>query len=413
MTITPILDGHGTITHYVAIKQDISARKSLEAQLLRTQRLESVGRLASGIAHDLNNILAPVLLAPTVVRGIVRDPTVDNIMESVEKNAQRGADIVRQLLTFGRGMEAKRVALPMQPLILDLLKLITETFPRDIEIQHELHGQSLLVEGDQTQLHQLLMNLCINARDAMPNGGRLSIGLKQEDVPESKSEVYAWVTAGPHAVLTVRDTGTGIEPDHLDKIFDPFFTTKPPSQGTGLGLSTAIGIVRGDRGFMEVQSRPGQGATFLVYLPLAASTVPPLKKREARDPLIQGNGETILLVDDEDGIRRVLGEILRRNGYQVLLASHGQEAMDLLRNKSGSVHLVLTDLMMPVMDGWALIHEVRNQWPGRPIVAMSGNLPHADWIAQIHPLVNDLLVKPCQAARLLTCLQDVLDNAKS
>ena len=407
MTITPIRDEQGEITHFVAIKQDISERKALEAQLLRTQRLESLGRLASGIAHDLNNILAPVLMAPSVVREISQDPEVGALMDSIEKSAQRGAAIVRQLLTFGRGQEAQRSPLLLRSLVSEMIKLMRETFPRNIEIQQDIPDQVLTIEGDPTQLHQLLMNLCVNARDAMPDGGCLSIRLKEVVVPESKAAMYAWITPGPHALLTVTDTGTGIAPEHLDKIFDPFFTTKPTGEGTGLGLPTALGVVRNHRGYMEVQSQVGKGTTFEVYLPLATTTAQS-EKGPSQGPLMQGQGQSILLVDDEQGIRRVLGEILRRNGYQPSFAANGEEALAALEGGQQSFHLVLTDLMMPGMDGWSLIEKVRARWPGLPIVAMSGNLPQPEWLAKIRHLVSDFLIKPCDAASLLASLQAVL-----
>lgn len=407
MTITPIRDERGSITHYVAIKQDITERKSLEAQLLRTQRLESVGRLASGIAHDLNNILAPVLLAPIILREVIKDPSVLSIVDSVEASAQRGADIVRQLLTFGRGVEAKRVPLSLRSLIADMMKIMTETFPRNIETRQAIPPQVLLVDGDPTQLHQLLMNLCVNARDAMPEGGTLSISITETTVDEARARIYAWAEPGPYVMLSVQDTGTGIAREHLDKIFDPFFTTKAPGEGTGLGLSTAIGIARNHRGFIEVQSALGRGTTFQVYLPQSKSvstrpTTPPA------EPLLKGHGQHVLLVDDEESVRHVLGQILRTSGYQPTLAVNGVEALAALHAGTVSYAAVITDLMMPVMDGWTLIKLLKEQHAPVKIIAISGHLPQPDWMEKIRTLTDGLLVKPCRAADLLKVLHELL-----
>jgi|APTNR8051073442_1049403.scaffolds.fasta_scaffold00153_20 two-component system cell cycle sensor histidine kinase/response regulator CckA len=410
MTITPIRDDQGAITHYVAIKQDITERKSMEAQLLRTQRLESVGRLASGIAHDLNNILTPVLLAPAILREVIQEPTVRSIIDSVEKNAQRGADIVRQLLTFGRGLESVRSPMPLRALIRDMVKIMNETFPRNITVRTELTPDMILIDGDPTQLHQLLMNLCVNARDAMPEGGHLTIRLEASMIEADQASIYPWVLPGPHALLTVTDTGTGIPKEHLDKIYDPFFTTKPPGEGTGLGLSTALGIVRSHRGFIEVESWVGQGTTFRIFLPQSA-TATYSTEQHTLEPLVQGNGQRVLVVDDEASVRNVIGEILKRNGYQVDFARHGREAWELVEKNPDRYQAVITDLMMPVMDGWALIKALRAHPPVCKIITLSGYLPQPDWMDQARALTDGVLVKPCAAEDLLNLLNDLLNPA--
>lgn len=412
MTITPIRDDQGAITHYVAIKQDITERKSMEAQLLRTQRLESVGRLASGIAHDLNNILTPVLLSPAILREVVQEPTARAIIDSIENNAQRGADIVRQLLTFGRGLETERSALPLRTLIRDMVKIMNETFPRNITVRTELTPDVILIKGDATQLHQLLMNLCVNARDAMPEGGHLTIRLQGAVVEAGLVSIYPWVAPGPHALLTITDTGTGIPQEHLDKIFDPFFTTKPPGEGTGLGLSTALGIVRGHNGFMEVDSRIGQGTTFRIYLPQSA-TATFSTEQQVLEPLVQGSGQRLLVVDDEASVRNVIGEILKRNGYQVDFARHGREALEIMEKNPDRHQAVITDLMMPVMDGWSLIKALRARPSVCKIITLSGYLPQPDWMDQARALTDGVLIKPCSAEHLLNLLNDVLDPAAS
>ncbi len=408
MTITPVCDAQGAIRHFVAIKQDITERKKLEARLLQTQRLESVGRLASGIAHDLNNILSPVLVAPDLLRQVVDDPRMLELLDSMEASAQRGATIVRQLLAFGRGADASRSPVSIQPLIKEMNRMMGETFPRNISRRLELWPEPLIVEGDSTQMYQLLMNLCVNARDAMPDGGDLVITLDRVEVTDAQCSAYSWTHPGPHARLTVTDHGCGIPSDLQGKIFDPFFTTKPAGHGTGLGLSTAMGITRSHRGFIELTSVVGKGTTFRVYLPLADAgvEVPAVDGVTSAPP---GAGESILLTDDEEGIRKVLGEVLRRSGYEVLVASNGAEALKVLNQRAGKIRVLITDMVMPVMDGWSLIQQVRTAWPSIKIVAISGNLPDAQWSDQLRAAVDAVMLKPCGKKSLLQTVRDVLD----
>lgn len=392
---------------------DVTVRRELEAQLLRNQRLESVGRLASGIAHDINNILAPVLAAPTLLRESVKDPGMQEVIDSVEVSARRATAIVRQLLTFGRGEETQRAPMSLRPLLKEMIKLMQETFPRNIEIQSRFPKEFLFVNGDSTQLHQLIMNLCVNARDAMPKGGVLTVGLEEFSVSPEQARAYAWVTPGPHLRFTVSDTGTGIASDIAGKIFDPFFTTKPVGEGTGLGLATALGIVRGHGGFFEVVTQPDQGATFHVYLPLVAKpeieTVTPEEKARS---MPRGKGERILLVDDEEGVRKVLGKVLRRYGYEVTEAVHGVEALAALQSSDARFDLMITDLMMPEMDGWTLIPRAAMLHSGLRIIAMSGNHPDGAALDGINSYIVDVLAKPCAASVLLTMTRAVLDATK-
>ncbi len=255
MTITPVRDQHGEIGHFIAIKQDITEKKKLQAQLLRTQRLESVGRLASGVAHDLNNILAPMLMVPPLLREALQDPESRSLVDLIETNAQRGSEIIKQLLTFGRGVDSERMPVQLRSLALDMAGIIRETFPKNITARRETPTETWLVKGDATQLHQILMNLCVNARDAMPEGGTLTVKLENHEIDESCARLIPGARPGRYVCLSVADTGLGIAPEHLDKIYDPFFTTKEPGKGTGLGLATVRGIVQSHGGFIQIQSQ--------------------------------------------------------------------------------------------------------------------------------------------------------------
>ena len=407
MTITPVRDEQGEIARFIAIKQEITERKHLEEQLLRTQRLESVGRLASGIAHDLNNILAPMLLGPPVLRETLTDPAALEILDAIETSAERGASVIKQLLTFGRGLEARREPIQLRSLTRDMMNIMAETFPRNIVTRLVMPPELDLIHGDETQIHQVLMNLCVNARDALPQGGQLTLALAPVDVDEAMVRANAGAQPGRHVVLTVSDTGTGIRPELLDKIFDPFFTTKAVGEGTGLGLSTVLGIVRSHHGFIQVESQPERGTTFRIYLP-ACPPAAELPRQTADEPLPHGRQETILVVDDEESIRHTARRMLEQHGYHVLEARHGAEALSVLAAHPGQVQLALTDLMMPVMDGPALIAALHLQYPAIKIVTMSGLLDGAPPAEPAAPDAQAWLSKPFSATQLLTKLHSVL-----
>ncbi len=407
MTITPVRDLRGEITHFVAIKQDVTEKKMLESRLLRSQRLESVGRLASGIAHDLNNILAPMLMSGPVLREAISDPDIRQLVDTIESSAVRGAGIIKQLLTFSRGVEGERVPVQLKSLVMDMLNIIRETFPKNIVAAREAPANPWLVRGDATQLHQILMNLCVNARDAMPGGGKLTLELENVEVNEAVASMNPGASPGRYVALSVTDTGTGIPPENLDKIFDPFFTTKELGQGTGLGLSTVIGIVKSHSGFIQVNSRVGQGTQFKVYLP-ACETPKDSEKKLKLDPLTQGRGELVLLVDDEESIRRVARQTLERHGYRMIEASDGTQGLAQYKQHQPDVRLVITDVVMPFMDGPAFIRSLRQINPQIRIIAMSGHQSKASAGHLPPQSVQALLAKPFDAAELLQSLKQAL-----
>ncbi len=390
---------------FVAMFNDITERKKLEAQVLRTQRLESVGRLASGIAHDLNNILTPVLMAPPLLREAIQDPAALSLVDSVEASAHRGAAIIKQLLLFGRGTGGQRTAVSLRGVTRDMMKFIEETFPKNIRAEATLPADLALVSGDPTQLHQVLMNLCVNARDAMPDGGSLHIVLRSVEVTPAMAAANPGARTGPHIEWVVSDSGNGIEGSHLDKIFDPFFTTKPPGEGTGLGLSTSLAIVRAHEGFIQVESLPDQGTTFRVFLP-ALNAPLPQPADSAPSAVPRGHGECILVVDDEEQVRTITCRILDRNGYRCVCAADGAAALDQLERRGESVRVVVTDLMMPGIDGAELIRRIRTFHPDLPIIAMSGVFTSIDPMVKKHARL--FLQKPCDPQQVLTGLRQAL-----
>jgi PAS domain S-box-containing protein len=403
----PEKDDAGRVVGYVGTITDVTEKKELEARLLRSQRLESVGRLASGIAHDLNNILAPMLMSAPVLREAILDPDIRELVDTIESSAVRGAGIIKQLLTFGRGLDGERVPVQLLPLVLDMLNIIHETFPKNIIAAREVPANPWPVRGDATQLHQILMNLCVNARDAMPDGGRLTLELENVEVNEAVASINPGACSGRYVALGVTDTGTGIPPENLDKIFDPFFTTKELGQGTGLGLSTVIGIVKSHGGFIQVNTRMGQGTQFKVYLP-ACETPKDSAKHLKPDSLTQGRGELVLLVDDEESIRRVARQALERHGYRMIEASDGSQGLAQYKQHQSELRLVITDLVMPFMDGPAFIRSLRRLNPQVRIIAMSGHQSKARAGCLPPQSVQALLAKPFNAAELLQSLKQAL-----
>ncbi len=400
----------GSILGYFSLVFDITERVLRERQQLRTQRLESVGRLASGIAHDLNNILTPMMMGSDLLRSTLTDPAATGILNMIDSSAKRGAAILKQLLMFGRGEQEAFAPLRLHPLIQEMAKIIEETFPKNINLRFLPAPDLPAVLGNVTQLHQVLMNLCINARDAMPGGGTLSLSARVETIDEPTAQSFGAARPGPHVVLEVADTGSGIPPEIQDKIFDPFFTTKPMGVGTGLGLSTVLGIVRSHKGFIRVDSPPSQGTSFRIHLPVCPETGPEVPPPPAA-PAPQGRGERILLVDDEDSFRRVARHILEKNGYPVLEARNGQEALDLLQQSPSSVALVITDLVMPVMDGSTLIRHLHDMHSPAKIITITGGLSPAEMIQAVGADSSAFLLKPFGPALLLETIRRVLDAA--
>jgi PAS domain S-box-containing protein len=407
---TLVRDDKGEPKSVLSINTDITERKDLEARFLRAQRMESIGTLASGVAHDLNNILAPILMGAAVLRRTEMPGEDEAILSTIETCAQRGADIVKQVLTFARGAEGARLLLQPAHLINDMAKIAEETFPKTITVRTGFSQSLWPIEGDPTQLHQVLLNLSVNARDAMPRGGTLTLSAENFPVDEHYASMTPGAKAGPHVLFEVIDTGLGISRDVIDKIFDPFFTTKKLGHGTGLGLSTLIGIVKSHGGFASVYSEIGRGTTFKVYLPARTGALETLKESEAPALPPLANGELLLIVDDEKPILQVAKALLEGHGYRVLTAGDATEALAIFALRKNEIKLVLTDLAMPLMDGIVLIRTLQKMKPKVRIIASTGRggrEQHDDELAGLN--VRACLTKPYNKDKLLTTLHDALN----
>jgi len=392
----------------LAIHTDITQRKRLEAQFLRAQRMESIGTMAGGIAHNLNNVLAPIVMSVDLLADSEKDPERRQILGLIEKSARRGAEMIRQVLSFSRGAEGRRSRVDVRELIQDLAAIARETFPKNIQVELRVGDGLWDVEGDATQIHQVLLNLCVNSRDAMPGGGVISIKAENFEVDAHYAAMNLGARVGPHVKIEVSDTGCGIPPEIIDKIFDPFFTTKEQGKGTGLGLSTCVAIIKGHRGFLRARSEPGRGSNFGVYFPALEGEA---RTGAASSPqsLPRGKGELVLVVDDEPTILQVTQHTLEHFGYRVLVASDGSEAVSIYARHRAEVAVVLTDMMMPIMDGPATIKVLRHMNPKVKVIGASGISSHGRVAQAMADGLNHFLSKPYAAESLLRLLRKVLD----
>jgi len=386
---------------------DITERKHLETQLLRAQRLESIGTLAGGLAHDLNNVLTPILMAMKLLRQD-RPKQRERVLSILESNARRGADLIRQLLTFARGAEGKRVPVEVRSLVREVAAIARDTFPKTIELSVQVHDDVWRVEGDPTQLHQVLLNLAVNARDAMDGRGRLAITAANRELGAQDLRRRPGRTPGRYVLIEVADSGPGIPRELREQVFDPFFTTKDPAHGTGLGLFTVETITSAHGGFVEIGdgARKGEGARFRVYLPVAPRHDREADRRSLLPPL-EGRGELVLLADDEEAVREIAAGVLEASGYRILLAADGRAALDRFEERRGEVRVAVVDLMMPRMDGAEAIRALRATEPDLPIIAMSGFEGEGEG-AELLAGADLLLHKPLTAEDLLGALRKAL-----
>ncbi|RCJ23593.1 hybrid sensor histidine kinase/response regulator [Nostoc sp. ATCC 43529] len=402
-----VCDEDGKPKSILSVDTDITEKKHLEAQLFRAQRLESIGTLASGIAHDLNNILTPILAGAQLLplKFPDADERTHHLLEILEINAKRGAELVKQVLSFARGVEGKRITLQLRHLIVELAKILKETFPKSIEVSLDIPQDLWMVCGDSTQLHQVLMNLCVNARDAMPNGGSLRISAENLFIDENYARMNLEAKVGPYTVITVSDNGVGIPKEILDRIFEPFFTTKEIGQGTGLGLSTVLGIVKSHGGFVNVYSELRNGTSFKIYLPATGGMETPTLEDSVSQT---GHGELILVVDDEAAIQEVTKSSLEAYNYKTLIAGDGIEAIALYAKNMDKISAVLIDIMLPSLDGLTAIRTLKKINPQVKIIASSGLMSDHKLSAVTDSGVNMFLSKPYTVKELLLSLQKVL-----
>ena len=394
----------------LVINSDITEKKVLEAQLLRAQRIESIGTLANGIAHDLNNVLTPIIMAVDILQECACEPRTQKLLKTVLSSAQHGSAMVKQILAFSKGMDGEKLPLQIRHLVHQMRDFVRDTFPRSIEIHSNVSSDLWLVNGDSTQLHQVLLNLCVNARDAMPRGGRLTMEVANRELDECYARLHLDAACGPYVLITVSDSGTGISPALMEKIFEPFFTTKDQGKGTGLGLSTVLGIVKGHGGFLNVYSEPGKGSRFSIYLPAIPNEEISMS-RSIDAGKYRGRGECVMVIDDEASFREITRSILEKYGYRTLSATEGAEALALMAQHRGEVDLAITDMMMPQMDGTTTLRALRTMDPRVRLLATSG-MPVSD---RFQPLGSgervSFLLKPYSTGRLLQAVHEALGRS--
>lgn len=404
---TLVRDDDGRPIGIFSINTDITEKKRLEQQFLRAQRLENIGTLASGIAHDLNNVLSPILMSIDLLKMACQDERSQCMLSTIDASARRGADMVRQILSFARGSESQHTQIDLRQIIHDIGHLIRETFPKNIQSVAEVAQTSRPLLGDQTQIHQVLLNLCVNARDAMPSGGRLSIATTEIMADEALVAKHGGKKSGPYVLIEVADTGTGMPPEVVEKIFDPFYTTKEIGKGTGLGLSTVLSIIKSHGGMLEVRSVPGMGTTFAIYLPLELAPAGG-KAAESLEPAPHGKGELILVVDDEQAVRAITQQTLEVFGYRVLVAADGAQALALYLEHKAEVAAVITDLMMPVMSGETTVQLLRRINPEVKVIACSGVVKDSTNEHWQSLGISKVLSKPLTTPEILHALNQVL-----
>lgn len=393
----------------LVINTDVTEKKRMEAQFLRAQRMESIGTLAGGIAHDLNNVLSPIVMAIDMLKLKATDEGSKKWLEVLRTNAERGGNMVRQVLSFARGVEGERVTLQPKHLIKEIVKILRETLPKSVEINYHTPDDLWVISADATQMHQVLMNLCVNARDAMPDGGSITIMAENTFVDENYARMHIEAKAGKFVMITVSDTGPGMSPEIQSRIFEPFFTTKEMSKGTGLGLSTALTIVKSHGGFINVYSELHKGSQFALYLP-ALDMPGSVDAAALQTDLPVGHGELILVVDDEESIREITRGTLETFGYSVVTAADGTEALAIYADRKNEIAVVLTDMVMPFMDGQATIRALQRMNPEVRIIAASGLTTGQRAGEAALEGVRIFLSKPYTAEKILKALALVLKS---
>ena len=405
---TLIRDEAGNPKSILIINRDITEKKQLEIQFLRSQRMEGIGSLAGGIAHDLNNLLAPFSLSSDLLLRNELDEKSRELIAVIKTSTERAGSVVQQVLTFARGVEnGEHIAIQPKPVIKEVISISRETFPKNINILLKNLNDLWLINGDPTQIHQVFLNLCVNARDAMPDGGDLTLGAENMYVDSQFASIYPQVKPGPYVKFTISDTGTGMSAETMDRIFDPFFSTKELCDGTGLGLSTTHGIVQSMGGFISVVSEINNGSTFNIYIPAEASTsiIQQTPEIKANHPI--GDGELILLVDDNIEFRKVTQETLENHGYKVLVAEDGTEALAQFAKHGNEIKVMITDIAMPHLDGTTLVRTLKRMNSDVKFIISTG-LGEKETIHKFEDLgVKIFLKKPYNTDTLIGALHEV------
>jgi len=409
MTITPVRNEQGNISHFIAIKEDVTERQKLEQQLLQAQKMEAVGRLAGGVAHDFNNLLTVILGCTDLLlqqSDVGHHPSREKL-DQIKDAARRAADLTEQLLAFSRKQVTSPTTFSLNTVVNATHKLLVRLIGEDVRVVIRLSAESGLVSMDQGQLEQILVNLAVNARDAMPEGGDLIIETADVDLDETFAQQHAGARPSPTVMLAVTDSGIGMDKEVQAHIFEPFFTTKGVGKGTGLGLAMVYGVVKQNSGYISVHSEPGQGSTFRIYLPRVQAASEPSRRQELT-PTPKG-WETILLVEDDPHVRSLTRELLEEGGYIVLETSDPEEAIRIAESHKHSLALLITDVIMPVMSGAVLARRLKTAMPALKVLYISGYTDDAIVHHNISNSPLSLLAKPFTPVALAKRVREVLD----
>jgi PAS domain S-box-containing protein len=406
--ISPIRDADGKVEYYASLQRDVTQERKLEAEQARAQRLESMGNLVGGVAHDLNNILSPIMLGAGMLKEADTPEQRAILSHSMLESSKRAAGVVGQLLAFARGGNMARKNQRLDGVMQEVYRIARETFPRNIDVRLKLDKDLWVAHANSNELQQVILNLAVNAKDSLENSekGLIRMAIHNQTVDEKEADNIVGLNPGDYVVLQITDNGPGMPPEILDRIFDPFFTTKEEGKGTGLGLSSALGIVHSHYGCVDVESQPGEGTCFTVYLPAQPERAE--EKEEEETPFLHGNGQQILVVDDEPGITELIVDILNEYGYVSQGVTTAQEAIKLFQQNSGRFDLLLTDVIMPEIDGAELVRRVHTEYPNLPVIAMSGYVRHEKIETMEKAGVTQFLSKPIQLEQLLRQLNQAL-----
>jgi two-component system, cell cycle sensor histidine kinase and response regulator CckA len=389
--------------------KDREEKKKLEAAFLRSQRMDTIGALAGGIAHDLNNALAPILMSAELMKSAVDEKTRESFLEIISASAQRATGMVRQILGFARGRDGT-AWIPVGHIIGELGKIVRDTFPKSISISLKPGGKTLWqIRGDATELHQVLLNLCVNARDAMPHGGKITVSAENVKL-DQETAIQVRASAGPHVVLSVEDTGTGIPAEVMPRIFEPFFTTKLPESGTGLGLSTVATIVKHFGGSIHVETELGKGTTFKIYLPAIESSTEEKEAKLEEVTLPVGHNELILVIEDEETVCQLIKTTLENYGYRVITAQNGLQGIARFDEHKHEIKVLITDTDMPHLDGMGAIDAIKSAKPDLPVIVASGSKHNTTQERKMAAGRVSKLGKPFSVEQLLIAVGLVLQH---
>jgi len=412
LSAAPLIDGKGDIHGVVGVIADITERKHLEEQFLQSQKMEAIGRLAGGIAHDFNNLLTAIIGYSQIAQARLNpQDALRKDIEEIENAGHRAATLTSQLLAFSRKQLIQPQVLDLNSLVTDLTRMLQRLIGEDIELATCLDPNVQLVNVDRGQIDQIIMNLAVNSRDAMPEGGKLTIETANVELDEGYASEHLDARAGSHVLLAITDTGTGMDKEMVSRIFEPFFTTKEQGKGTGLGLSTVYGIVKQSGGHINVHSTPGRGSSFNIYLPCVEAATDHEAARSKQEDC-RGGSETVLLLEDSDRVRRLARTLLEGCGYTVLEASNGDEAGRISERETGPIHLLLTDVVMPGSSGREVAQRLLLLRPEMSVLYMSGYTDDAIVAHNVLDGRTPFLQKPFTKDSLIRKVREVLDAAE-